>query len=41
MVDKALSYIYRTGAIFDIYQRHFGKPSNDVAHFYAIVTLPE
>ncbi len=41
MVDRALSYIYRTGAIYNIYRRHFGKPNNEVALFYTVVTLPE
>ena len=41
VIDRALSFLYRTGAIFDVYERNFGKPGPDVALFYKIVELPQ
>ena len=41
MVDRALSTLYRTGAVLDVYRRHFGEPGDDVALFYRTVALPE
>lgn len=41
VLDRALSFLYRRGAILDIYQRHFGKPTPEVALFYGLVSLPE
>jgi ABC-type amino acid transport substrate-binding protein len=41
MIDRALSHIYRTGAVYTIYERYFGKPNAEVALFYTLVTLPE
>ena len=40
-IDRALSYIYRTGAIYQIFARHFGKPGPEVVLFYSFVSLPE
>lgn len=40
-IDRALSQIYRTGAILRIYDRHLGRPTQDAAAFYAVTTLPE
>lgn len=40
-VDRALSHIYRTGAIYQIFARHFGKPGPEVVLFYSAVALPE
>ena len=41
IVDRALSYLYRTGEIYKIFQRHFGKPEPEVVLFYSVVALPE
>lgn len=41
VIDQALSFLYRTGAIFDSYERNFGKPTADVMQFYKSVKLPE
>lgn len=41
IIDRALSYIYRTGAIYNVFARHFGEPSAEVLLFYSIVSLPE
>lgn len=40
-LDRALSHLYRTGAIFRIFAKHFGNPSPEVIFFYAAVALPE
>ena len=40
-IDRALSHIYRTGAIYQIFSRHFGKPGPEVVLFYSVVSLPE
>lgn len=40
-IDRALSFLYRQGAIYQIYERHFGKPTAEAALFYTIVSLPE
>jgi len=40
-IDRALSYIYRTGAIYQIFAKHFGKVGPEAALFYSVVTLPE
>lgn len=41
VIDLALSFLYRTGAILESYERYFGKPSADVVRFYKSVKLPE
>lgn len=41
MIDRALSYIYRTGGIYQVFSRHFGKPGPEVVLFYSVVSLPE
>ncbi|MEQ9640187.1 MAG: amino acid ABC transporter substrate-binding protein [Alphaproteobacteria bacterium] len=41
VIDLALSYLYRTGAILESYERNFGTPTPDVIQFYRFVTLPE
>lgn len=41
VIDRALSYVYRTGAILDVYERYFGKPDADVATYYRTIELPE
>ncbi|MEM9146163.1 MAG: amino acid ABC transporter substrate-binding protein [Pseudomonadota bacterium] len=40
-VDRALSRIYRSGRIFELLSSYFGKPSVDMAFFYAAIALPE
>jgi ABC-type amino acid transport substrate-binding protein len=41
VIDRALSYLYRKGAIFQVYARHFGKPNAEAVLFYNLVALPE
>lgn len=41
IIDRALSYLYRTGNIYKVFEKHFGKPSPEVVLFYSAVTLPE
>ncbi|MEO0622456.1 MAG: amino acid ABC transporter substrate-binding protein [Pseudomonadota bacterium] len=41
VVDRALSFLYRQGAILKIYERHFGRPSPQVLLFYSMAALPE
>lgn len=41
LLDKALSYLYRNGAIFKIYEAHFGKPSAEALLFYTMTALPD
>ena len=41
VIDRALSHIYRRGAIYPIFSRYFGKPPAEVMLFYSAVTLPE
>ncbi len=41
VIDRALSYLYRKGAIFQVYARHFGKPNATAVLFYNLVALPE
>jgi len=40
-VDKAISQIYRSGQILEFVSRHFGKPTPEMAFFYAMTALPE
>ncbi len=40
-IDRALSHIYRSGAIYQIFAKHFGKPGPEVVLFYSLVALPE
>lgn len=41
VIDRALSFLYRTDAILDVYERYFGAPDRDVVRFYKTVQLPE
>lgn len=41
LVDRALSVLYRSGGVYDVYRKHFGEPGSDVALFYQTVALPE
>lgn len=41
VLDRALSYLYRKGAIYLIYEKHFGKPNAQAAMFYTMTALPE
>ncbi|MBK0399954.1 amino acid ABC transporter substrate-binding protein [Limibaculum sp. M0105] len=41
VLDRALSHIYRSGAIFEIFERHFGKPGPNEVLFYGLSALPE
>lgn len=41
VLDRALSHVYRSGAIFQIFERHFGKPGANEVLFYGITALPE
>lgn len=40
-IDRALSQLYRTGAIFRIYEKYFGRPTAEAALFYNVTALPE
>ncbi|MEL6264624.1 MAG: amino acid ABC transporter substrate-binding protein [Pseudomonadota bacterium] len=41
VMDRALSHLYRSGAIFEVYERHFGPPGPDEQIFYGLNALPE
>lgn len=41
VLDRALSHVYRSGAIFSIFERHFGKAGANEILFYGITALPE
>jgi polar amino acid transport system substrate-binding protein len=41
VVDRALSHIYRTGAVLELIERHFGQPAADVVLFYRLMALPD
>jgi len=41
IVDRALSHLYRTGAILKLFERHFGMPDASVKLFYLMSALPE
>ncbi|MEL6210581.1 MAG: transporter substrate-binding domain-containing protein, partial [Pseudomonadota bacterium] len=41
VMDRALSHIYRSGAIYRLYERYFGKPGTIERVFYSAVALPE
>jgi ABC-type amino acid transport substrate-binding protein len=41
VLDRALSHIYRSGAIFRIFEKHFGKPGPTEVLFYGLAALPE
>ncbi len=41
LIDRALSHLYRSGRVFKVFQRHFGKPTQDVVQFYTSVSLPD
>ena len=41
IVDRALSHLYRTGAILKLFERHFGQPNARVKLFYLMSALPE
>jgi ABC-type amino acid transport substrate-binding protein len=41
IVDRALSHLYRTGAILNLFERHFGRPGPSVKLFYRMSALPE
>jgi len=41
IVDRALSHLYRTGAILKLFERHFGQPDASVKLFYLMSALPE
>ncbi|MEM8843215.1 MAG: amino acid ABC transporter substrate-binding protein [Pseudomonadota bacterium] len=40
-VDRALSQLYRSGKIYEILTRYFGKPTPEIALFYALAAIPE
>jgi len=40
-VDRALSRLYRSGRIVELFERHFGTPTAGVRSFYAMSALPE
>ena len=40
-IDRALSYIYRSGAIYQVFSKHFGKVGPEVVFFYSVMALPE
>jgi polar amino acid transport system substrate-binding protein/glutamate/aspartate transport system substrate-binding protein len=40
-LDRALSYLYRNGLIYKVYERHFGKPGAEAALFYTMTAMPE
>jgi polar amino acid transport system substrate-binding protein len=41
VMDRALSYLYRTGAISRVFEAHFGKMNAEAAIFYQMVALPK
>ncbi|UUX51875.1 amino acid ABC transporter substrate-binding protein [Nisaea acidiphila] len=41
LIDRALSKLYRSGQIFDVFEAHFGKPSQEVRFFYGAVSQPD
>jgi ABC-type amino acid transport substrate-binding protein len=41
IIDRALSHLYRTGAILNLFERHFGQPDVTVKLFYLMSALPE
>ncbi len=41
VIDRALSSLYRSGAIYEIFQRYFGQPPSDVVFFFTATALPE
>ncbi len=41
LVDRALSRLYRSGRVLEIFEAHFGRPSREVMDFYRFVALPE
>ena len=41
IIDRALSHLYRTGAILKLFERHFGPPDATVKLFYLMSALPE
>ena len=41
IIDRALSHLYRTGAILKLFERHFGQPDASVKLFYLMSALPE
>lgn len=41
VLDRALSHLYRSGAIFKIYEKYFGPPGAEELIFYGTVALPE
>jgi ABC-type amino acid transport substrate-binding protein len=41
IIDRALSHLYRTGAILKLFERHFGQPDATVKLFYLMSALPE
>ncbi|WP_193184263.1 amino acid ABC transporter substrate-binding protein [Nisaea sediminum] len=41
LIDRALSKLYRSGKILEIFEAHFGQPSPEVRFFYGAVSLPE
>jgi ABC-type amino acid transport substrate-binding protein len=40
-IDRALSHIYRSGAIYQVFSKHFGKVGPEVVFFYSVMALPE
>lgn len=40
-IDRALSELYRSGAVLRLYERHFGAPTAQALLFYAMTALPE
>ncbi len=41
IIDRALSHLYRTGVILNLFERHFGRPNATVKLFYLVSALPE
>lgn len=41
LIDRALSKLYRSGQILDVFEVHFGKPSQEVRFFYGAVSQPD
>jgi polar amino acid transport system substrate-binding protein len=41
VVDRALSDLYRSGKIFGLYEKYFGKPNAQAVLFYNLVALPD
>jgi hypothetical protein len=40
-MDRALSYLYRTRTINQLFEKYFGEMNTEATVFYRVVALPE